>query len=523
MAAALGSDSDSEGELVWQRAAASHAPATVSDTSGGGDPCAGPSGSGSKRWHAGAGPPGEPPVGPGPSGAQRAGAESLQAAPAQPVRDAGGRAGTAPLSVQPCQAEAPGEWCAGGADAGMDRSGNSRRLSVPQPVPAKPPPALAPRPAESLPAAPAPAAKLHPLRGSVPEPSQQPPAALESTRQGAPGAGDAQLGGGPKEAGKQQSPTRSRQLRPVGTPVLSAPAGSPVLQALGELAAQQGADRDAGEASGGKQPAPRTPAFDNELDCSSVERCETVPAGVKEELDVQQEACHPETGPALAPHDAPAQLPADGLQPGGAAPDAQPSSSAAGALRAAGLQEVAAERAEITADAKLVPNGSAERRGAQPVDAAAVQHCGEAGIAAQEAAPPAVSPLGPHIVAGPAPAPAAAHARRPPPQVPAHAPVPAAAPQQRPSLAVSEDEQLLAIIKDEQRMADEAAADAAERLEAEAAAALDEPAAPSGVWQQGLDVDAELATLDVETRVRAPFACLRRMVSKQGVMLRVAV
>lgn len=59
-------------------------------------------------------------------------------------------------------------------------------------------------------------------------------------------------------------------------------------------------------------------------------------------------------------------------------------------------------------------------------------------------------------------------------------------------------------------MADEAADDAAERLEAEAAAALDAPA--SGVWQQGLDVDAELATLDVETRVRGPSACrlLRR-------------
>ncbi|KAK9826114.1 hypothetical protein WJX81_004563 [Elliptochloris bilobata] len=70
---------------------------------------------------------------------------------------------------------------------------------------------------------------------------------------------------------------------------------------------------------------------------------------------------------------------------------------------------------------------------------------------------------------------------------------------QWPASAASNDEQLLAAIADEERLADEVAIEAAARLEAEAAAALDGSGA-AGVWQQGLDVNAELAALDTETR-----------------------
>ena len=509
MPAASGSDSESEGELVWQRAAAAHAPVTVLSSSDDGDPGAGPSKSGSKRWPAGAGPSGEPDENPVPLDEQPAGEETLQAAPAQPALSADGEAGAAPLSAQPRQAEALGEWAAGGAAAGAGWSGGSRRLSLPEPDPAKPLPALAPA-AKSLPAEPAPAVKPASLRGSIPEPAQQPPAAMVSGPQGAPGsAADAQHR--PEEVGKELSPPRFGQLRPGSVPVLAAPAGSPVLEALGELAAQHEAEQGAGEAGGSAQATPRAPACFVELDSSNAGRSGAAPAGVKEEPEVQRGACAPEAAPAQATHDAPAQLPARPPQLGGAAQDAQPVSPAPGALPAGGLQEAgqaAAEHAETPPDAQPAAEASAERRAAEHAAGAAVQHGRQGGV--QEAAPLAAPAQGPRTVAAPASAPAAPHAGPPPAPALARAPAPAAAPQQRPSRAASEDEQLLEMIEEEQRMADEADADAAERLEAEAAAALDAPA--SGVWQQALDVDAELATLDVETRVRGPSACrlLRR-------------
>ena len=498
--AASGSDSESEGKLVWQRAAAAHAPVTVLSSSDDGDPGAGPSGSGSKRWPAGAGPFGEPDGRPGPSVEQPAGDETLQAAPAQPAWAADGGAGAAPLSAQPRQAEAPGEWVAGSGAAGAGGSGSSRRLSLPEPEPAKPPPAVAPA-AESLPAEPAPAAKPASPRGSMPEPARQPPAAMVSDPQGAPsGAADAQLA--PLEVGKQLSPPRFGQLQPGSVPVLAAPAGSPVLEALGDLAAQHDADSGAGKAGSGAQAARRTPASFGELDSSNAGKLGAAPAGVKEELEVQWGACSPEAAPAQAPHGAPAQLPARPPQSGGAAQDAQPVSPAQdGALPAAGLQEAvlaAAERAETAPDATPAAEASAERRATKQAAGAAVQH-GRLG-AAQEAAPPAAPAQGAQTTAAPASAPAAPDAGPPPAPALARASAPAAAPQQRPIRAASNDDHLLEMIEEEQRMAEEAEADAAERLEAEAAAALDAPA--SGVWQQGLDVGAELATLDVETRVR---------------------
>lgn len=77
-----------------------------------------------------------------------------------------------------------------------------------------------------------------------------------------------------------------------------------------------------------------------------------------------------------------------------------------------------------------------------------------------------------------------------------------AAPAQRPpvSSAGPDEERLLLDIEAEERMASEAANAAAAELEAEAAAALD--GGSMGVWAQGLDVDAELASLDADTRVR---------------------